>query len=66
MKTEGLEKDIPCYQCICLPVCRNKDTDEIFKCNLARGYLNGPPNNEKANVGIRYNLLMKYLKFEFI
>jgi hypothetical protein len=30
--------DCPCYQCICIPICKNKLWDKLFDCRIISNY----------------------------
>ena len=54
-------EDVPCYQCICLAVCRNRDITHLEQdCPLIKKYYNNEPI---YNIGyLKWSLLVKVLK----
>jgi len=64
------EEDLPCYQCLCLPICRRKLMNALLKCSIVSGYLNGPPvgpvGSDYAPLSTRIDFLLRYLRLNFI
>jgi hypothetical protein len=52
------EKDLPCYQCICLAICVRKSRHKLIQCNLFKDYL---AYGSYVDYNIRINALYKYL-----
>jgi hypothetical protein len=48
-------KDLPCYQCICFPMCKLKFMRDVLECPYVNKYLNS------QNTTAKYNRLVKYL-----
>ena len=38
--TKGVQnKDLPCYECLCLAICRDRYFEDLFKCDIAQMFL---------------------------
>ena len=57
-------EDVPCYQCICLPLCRHKDLGQLMKlCPDVVKYLRKKtPNATFIFESPDYSRLMNFLK----
>jgi hypothetical protein len=61
------EKDLPCYECLCMPICRKKVVNKIIACDFVQRYMNkGSERNGKYLNSYRYYLLIRYLAKGFI
>ena len=66
--TKIKKESCPCYNCICVPVCRNKEFLELLQdCSLITDYANNTPVliNSKTDLNghgmtLDYNLLIQY------
>jgi hypothetical protein len=61
------EKDLPCYECLCMPMCKKKVVNQVLACELVQKYMNkGSERNGKYLDAYRYDLLISYLAKGFI
>ena len=59
---EYMENDIkiPCHECLCFPMCKQKFLRELLKCQYLKNYL----GNE--DITYKYDLLIRYFRYGFI
>lgn len=57
------DKDIPCCECLCLPICKSKAVSIILRCPPVSLFLNEYQSSEHA---YRVDLLIRYLSKGFI
>ncbi len=50
------DKDLPCYECLCLATCKSKLLEELVKCELFFNFANKHYNDKEPSV-------LKLLKF---
>jgi hypothetical protein len=57
-------KDVPCYQCICLAICRNRDITQLEQdCPLIKKYYDNEPISIRNILAyLKWSLLVKVLK----
>lgn len=61
------EKDLPCYECLCMPMCREKPAKKVLICPFVRKYMNkGSERNGRYLDAYRHDLLLRYLRKGFI
>ena len=62
------KEDIPCYQCLCLPICKRKLTMDLIKCEIVGKYLNtsGWDGPDYTPLSTRIDFLLRYLRLNFI
>jgi hypothetical protein len=39
LKEKIQDRDCPCYECICVPICKNKIYIELIRCDLIEDFL---------------------------
>jgi len=63
MTNEIEQTEIPCYECICLSMCRQKSIGHLMKCEKAYDFMH-PENTERRYpyTGARYTAFVKYMK----
>jgi hypothetical protein len=67
---KGVVSDLPCYQCLCLPACRNKSLNDLDKCqlfvNFIGPYIYIPTGLDAIQVeeySARYETMIRYIYF---
>ncbi len=65
------DKDLPCYECLCLAMCRGKMLRELVKCKSVYNFLQLNDLNLKDRDGripydsYQYDMFIKFMKVKF-
>lgn len=65
LKERELEiRDVPCYECVCVPICRKKPFNNMLnQCSkICYFYYNEPHNDRQHSYDMRIHYLKKALK----
>ena len=54
------DRKVPCYECLCFPICKHKLIRYIMRCQYIKNYLS------KGDATYRYELIIRYLRFGYI
>lgn len=71
-ETVGLQdKDLPCYECLCLAICKGKSLRELVKCEHVYNFLQLGLNLKDRDGWIpydsyQYDRLIKFMRVNFM
>ncbi len=68
--TEIQDKDLPCYECLCLAICRWKSLSELESCNLVYDFLRLRRSTGTLTLTLlpydsqKYDILLKFMRID--